>query len=881
MAPFRRLVLRLFTFLRPGRADRQLEREIASHLALIEDDLRSRGLSPEDARRAARRTFGGVDQTREIQREARSLSWLEDVRRDVRHAIRGLARERGFALAAILTLALGIGGTTAVFSLIDAVLLRPLPFHDADRLVMVFEDNSRSGFPQDVVSPANYGAWSTQNDVFDSVAATTEFGAVLSGGNEPVRVEGRRATRSLFPTLGAAPLLGRVFTGSEDSPGGPLVTILSYGLWQRRFGGDPGVVGRTIRVNDQRYLVVGVMPREFQFFESYVGLWVPAAFTSEELTNGAHYLMMLGRMKPGIEAARVVANLQTIGTRVERQHPGQERWRAVRPVIVPLGERIAGEARRPLLLLLVSVGVVLLIACANLASLLLARGASRRHEIALRGALGASRGRIVRQLLTESLVLSAFGLGGGLLLARWTFSFLEQLVPPAMTLFAHPALDGRTIAVAAGVALVTSALFGLAPAMQAARLAVADALKGGRRTVSSAQGRGALVVAEVALTLVLLVAAGLLLQTFHRMRYTDLGIRPDHVLTLRTALPLERYSEAARRRAFYERVLETVQRLPGVVGAGYTTSVPLEWKGGTSVFAIEGTVCNPTVSCDANHRQVSTAYLQAIGTPLRRGRFFDRRDQTGTEPVVIVNETMAEKYWPGEDVIGRRIRLDQPEDADRWLTIVGVVGDVRQMGLDAPPRPEMYIPYQQIDTQPWFAPRDLVVRGAGDTLSLTGAIKAQIHAADDALAVSNVRTLDEVLDEDVATRRVGTTLLLAFAALAVLLAVVGIYGVIAYFVAQHVPEMGVRIALGAGTGDILRLVIGKGVKLAAAGVGIGTLAALATARLMSSLLYGVNGSGLLPCAVAGGLLLLLALAASYIPGRRATGSDPIVALRAE
>jgi putative ABC transport system permease protein len=871
----------VFTFLRPGRAERQLDREIASHLAMLEDDLRRRGLSPGDAQRAARRTFGGVDQAKEIQRDARSLPWLEDARRDVRHAVRALARNRGFALAAILTLALGIGGTTAVFSLIDAVLLRPLPFADADRLVMVFEDNSRSGFPQDVVSPAHYGAWASENDVFDSVAAATEFGAVLSGGNEPLGVQGRRVTRSLFLTLGAAPLLGRVFTPSEDSPGGPLVTILSYGLWQRRFGGDPDVVGRPILVNDQRYVVVGVMPRHFQFFESYVGLWVPAAFTSEELTNGAHYLMMLGRMKPGVDAARVVANLQTIGARVAQQHPGEERWRAARPVVIPLGERIAGEARRPLLLLLIAVGVVLLIACANLASLLLARGAGRRHEIALRGALGASRGRIVRQLLAESLVLSTLGLAVGLLLARWTFSFLEQLVPPAMTLFAHPALDRRTVAVAGGLALATSVLFGLAPALQAARMALGDALRSGRRTVSGTHGRGALVVAEVALTLVLLVAAGLLLQTFHRMRYADLGIRPDHVLTVRTALPLERYSEPARRRAFYDRVLASVERLPGVVGAGYTTSVPLEWKGGTSNFAIEGRVCDPAMSCDANHRQVSTGYLRAIGTPLRSGRFFDWRDQAGTQPVVIVNETMAQRYWPGEDVIGRRIRLDQPEDVDRWLTIIGVVGDVRQMGLEAPPRPEMYIPYQQIDTQPWFAPRDLVVRGAGDTVNLTGAIKAQVHAVDDALAVSNVRTLDEVLDEDVAARRVGTTLLLAFAALAVLLAIVGIYGVIAYFVAQHVPEMGVRIALGAQASDILRLVVGKGLKLAAAGVALGTMAALATARLMSSLLYGVNGSGVTACVVAGALLLVLALAASYIPGRRAIGTDPIVALRAE
>lgn len=880
MGAVRRFVLRLINLFRPGHAESLLEREVAAHLAMLEDELRRRGLSAEEARAAARRKFGGVDQTKEIQRDARSFRWADDMRRDVRYAARALARSPGFTLAAVLTVAIGIGGSTAVFSLIDAVLLRPLPFHDANRLVMVFEDNSKSGFPQDVVSPANYGAWAAENEVFESVSAATDFGAVLSDGAEPVRVQARRVTRSLFPTLGATPRLGRVFNESEDRPGGPLVAILSHELWQGRFGGDRAIVGRAIRVNDERYTVVGVMPPEFQFFEAYVGLWVPAAFTAEELTNQARYLRVLGRMKPGVDAARVAANLQTIGDRIALQHPGDARWQIARPVIVPFAEQLAGAARAPLLLLLAAVGAVLLITCANLAGLLLARAASRHHEIALRGALGASRGRVIRQLLTESLVLSALGLVVGVVLARWTFTFLEQLVPPAMTLFARPALDGRALALAALVALVTGVLFGLAPALQMTRVTMGDALRAGRRSVSSARARGILVVAEVAMTLVLLVAAGLLLQTFYRMRYADLGMRPDHVLTLRTALPIERYDNPGRRRDFYDRVLAGVDRLPGVVGAGYTTSVPLEWKGATSDFTIEGQAPDPAVSYDANHRQVSAGYLKAIGTPLRRGRYFDERDDVETQPVVIVNETMARRYWAGEDVIGRRIRIGQ-EDADRWLTIVGVVGDVRQMGLDAPPRPEMYIPYRQIDVQPWFAPRDLVVRTSGDPVLLVDAIKTTIHDVDPALAVSNVRTLDEVLDEDVAARRVGTTLLLAFAGLGLLLAVVGIYGVIAYFVAQHVPEMGVRIALGAQTRDILLFVVGRGLKLALAGVVIGTIAAAIAARLMSSLFYGVTGTGLTACAVASAVLLLLALAASYIPARRAIGVDPIVALRAE
>jgi putative ABC transport system permease protein len=746
----------------------------------------------------------------------------------------------------------------------------------------VFEDNSGSGFPQDVVGPVTYGAWAAEHDVFESIAAATDFGAVLTGHGEPTRIEARRVTRSFFGVLGAEPLLGRIFTEREDRPGGARVALLSHGLWQRAFGGDTSIVGRDIILNNERHVVIGVMPRGFQFLESYVGLWVPAAFTSEELTNRARYLTVAGRMKPDVDRARVRANLETISRRVAEQRPRDDTWSLARPVVVPVGEQIVGAARRPLVLLLAAVGAVLLITCANLASLLVARAASRRHEIALRGALGASRGRVIRQLLTESLLLAGMGLAAGVVLARWSFGFLEQLVPPGMTLFAQPELDGRAFAAAAAIALGTGLLFGLVPALDVTRPALGDALKTSGRTVPGSGQRGGLVVFEVAMTLVLLVAAGLLLHTFYRFRYTDLGMRPEHVLTLRTPLfPQKRYQDPVRRRAFYERVLESVDRLPGVVAAGYTTSVPLEWKGGTSEFCIEGKPADPAVPQDANHRQVSAGYLSAIGTTLRRGRHFDIRDTGRTQPVVIVNETMARRYWTGEDVIGRRMAIDRWCDEQRWLTIVGVVADVRQMGLDAPPRPEMYVPYQQIDTQPWFAPRDLVVRTVGPPEEMVRAVKEQIHAADPTLAISNVRTLDEVLDEDVAARRVGTTVLLAFAATALLLALIGIYGVIAYFVAQHVPEMGVRIALGAQTRDILLLVVVKGAKLALAGVAIGTLAALATARLMASLLHGVSGAGLTICALAGAAIVVLAAAACYVPARRATGVDPIVALRAE
>ncbi|MPZ17892.1 MAG: FtsX-like permease family protein [Luteitalea sp.] len=892
----RRLALRLSNALRPRRAERQLAREISAHLTLLEDELQRRGLTPEEAQLAAKRALGGVDRAKELHRDARSFVWLEDARRDVRYAIRTLARGPVFALAAVLTLAIGIGGSSAVFSLINAVLIRPLPFHEPERLVVIWEDASDIGFPRNDVAPANYADWDAQNEVFASVAAVSPWGVTL-GGSEPEKIQARGVTATFFPLLGVTPALGRVFRADEDRPGGPAVTILSHGLWQRRFGGDPTIIGRHLLLDNRPYTVVGVMPSGFQFLESYIGLWVPAAFSPEELTfRDSHYLTVVARLRPGVSLAQAQADVDTIATRIARDHPREAR--GLRARVLPLSEQLAGDARRPLLLLLTAVGAVLLIVCANLASLLLARAAARRQEIALRGALGATRSRMIRQLLTETLVLSAIGLVLGLVVARWTFAFLEQLVPPSMTLFTPVTLDARALGVAVILSLVTGVLFGLAPALQMTRPELSEALKmSGRSTSRTQRGRSLLVVAEVAMTLVLLVAAGLLVQTLYRLRYADVGVHAEGVVTLRTVLAtvaderaiaaagasFYKYADHGRRTAFYDEVLVRVSRLPAVVAAGYTTSVPLEWKGGTTSFAIEGEVSDPAVSYDAAHRQVSTDYFRAIGIPLRHGRSFDAGDTKGAQPVAIINETMARQYWPGDDVVGRRFKVGESNSAGPWLTIVGVVGDVRQMGLAAPVKAEMYLPYQQFDGQPWFAPRDLAVRTVGDPMNLVAAIKHEIHAVDPAQPISNVKTLDEVLDEDVGAQRIGTTLLIAFAAFALLLAVVGIYGVISYFVVQHVPEIGVRIALGAQPRDILLLVAGKGVKLALIGVAVGAAAAVAATRLMSGLLYETSESDpiMIGIGIGGVLLLLMALVASYLPARRATKLDPITALRSE
>jgi putative ABC transport system permease protein len=785
----------------------------------------------------------------------------------------------GFTATAVATLALGIGGSTAIFSLASAVLLGKLPFRDPERLLMVWDNASEIGFPRNDLTPASYAALRAQNQVFEELAAVAQDAFTLTGEGEPEKVEGRRVTASFFPVLGIAPRIGRVFRPDDDRPGADRVTVLSHGLWQRRFGQDASVVGRDILLNGEKHTVIGVMPPGFQFAESYVGLWVPVAFSPEELTNrGGHYLNVVGRLKTGVNLQRAQADVETIARRVMRDFPDHE----FHAFIVPLREQLIGDARRPLIVLVLAIFSVLLITCANVAGLLLARAAARGREIAVRTAMGATRGRIVRQLLTESFLLAAIGALPGVFVASWALSSLQPLIPPGLALGVHPTLDARALAVTLALSAATGLLFGLAPALQAARSDLNEALRqGGRGSTGTGHRtlRSALVVAELGATLVLLVGAGLLGQTLYHMRYTGLGLQPEQLLTLRTTLPQPRYGEPSRRAAFYEEVLERVQRLPGVVSAGYSTSVPLEWKGGTSGFLPEGPV-DPKRSYDANHRQVSADYLRTMGIPLRRGRSFERTDGAQSQPVAIVNEATARQYWPGVDALGKRFKVGDPSRSP-WITIVGIAGDVRQMGLDAPVKAEMYFPYSQISDQPWFAPRDLAVRTAAEPMSLVPAIKQAIRAVDPEQAVSNIRTFDEILDEQVVQRRLGAALVAAFAALALLLASLGVYGVLSYFVTQHTAEIGVRLALGASRGDILRLVLGKGMALALSGAGLGVLGALALTRLLSSLLYGIGAADLATFASAAAVLTALAFVACYLPARRAVRVDPMVAMRCE
>lgn len=800
---------------------------------------------------------------------------------DIRYGLRMLAKSPGFTAVAVLTLALGIGANTAIFSLINAVLLRPLPFHEPERLVMVWEEVSAIGFPRDDVAPANYVDWKTQNWVFEDMAALDHRSFDLIGDGEPEKILAYGVTSNFFPLLGIQPALGRNFSAEEDKPGAGKVTILSFGLWQRRYGGEPGIIGRDILLNGEKYTVVGVMPRGFQFLHSYIGLWVPAALESSELADrDNHYLTVVARMKPGVTLDQAQADVLTITQRIARAYPNEAE--GLGSVVVPMREQLVGNVRRPLVVLLVAVGLVLLIACANIASLLLARAATRRKEIAVRTALGANRARILRQLLTESVLLAGLGGALGLLFATWSFEFLEKLIPTGLVMTASLKIDLQVLGYALAISFLTGVVFGLAPGLQASRVDLNEALKqGGTRTSASAGGnklRGAFVVGQVALALVLLVGAGLMIQTVFHLLHQYTVFQPEKLLTMRTGLASFKYGEHARRVAFYDQVLERVTALPGVVSAGYTTSVPLQRKGGANGFTIEGRPPEPGVFTNAIHRQVSAGYFQTMGIGLRQGRYFTEQDDQQSVPVAIINETMARQYWP-EGALGKRFRLGVPEAP--WLTIVGVVADVRQMGMDAPVKAEMYLPYRQITSHLWVAPRDLVIRAAGDPMSLVAAVREEIRAVDPDQPVSNIATMDELLGEEAGSRWLAMILVAAFAGLALVLASLGIYGVLSYVVAQQTPEIGVRLALGAQPRDILGLVLKKGMGLALLGLVVGLVSSVALTRLMSSLLFGVTATDPLTFGGVAGVLVAVALLACYIPARRATKVDPMVALRYE
>jgi putative ABC transport system permease protein len=810
---------------------------------------------------------------------------METLLKDIRDGIRGLLKRPGFTVIALITLALGIGANTAIFSVVNAVLLQPLPFQKPEELVIVWEDATFAGFPHNTPAPANYVDWKTQNQSFVDMAASHEDSFNLTGDGEPERVSSYSVTANFFPLLGVQPLLGRNFLEEEDRPGANKVVMLSYSLWQSRYGGDRNILNREVLLNGEKHQVVGVMPASFQFFAKDVRLWVPIAFDQEDLANrGGHYLTVVARLKPGVPVTQAQADMNAIMRRIAVDHPGETMEGKLGAVVLPMRDEFVGDARSSLIVLLVAVAFVLLIACANVAGLLLARAVARRKEIALRMALGAGRSRVVRQLLTESLLLAVAAGVLGSLLAYGSFTFLQGLVPEEMAIAASLKLDVRILIFTIAISIVTGIIFGLVPALQSANFDLNDALKqSSGRVTSTGRLRSAMIVFEVALSLVLLVGAGLLIQTLFQLFRQYSMLEPEKVLTMRTILPREKYKEPQRRDSYYKQVLQRVEHLPGVMAAGYSTSIPLAWKGGTSGFYPEGLKSPiPGMAYDANHREVSTNYLKAMNIPLRQGRYFESSDNAQSLPVAIINETMARQYWPGENALGRRFKVGDPDEPGKqWKEIVGIVADIRQMGIDEPVKAEMYLPYEQITDWPGYVPRDLAIRTNGDTSNLVGPVRQIIREVDPDQPVSNVATMAEVLGTETAQRRMGMIMLAGFAALALLLASLGIYGVLAYFVTQHTNEIGVRQALGATPRNILLLVLRKGMGLTLIGVGIGLVAAFALTRLMSSLLFGVTAADPLTFATVPLVLVGVALLACYIPARRATKVDPLVALRYE
>jgi putative ABC transport system permease protein len=793
---------------------------------------------------------------------------------DLRYGVRTLLRDPGFTLIAILTLVLGIGVNTAIFSVVNAVLLRPLPFPEPERIVRLWESYLPTNSLLSSVSFRNFLDWRSQNHVFTHMAAYREDGFNLKIGAEPKRVNGARVTVDFFAVLGVQPAVGRAFLPPEDAPGGEHVVIVSHALWQQSSGGDPQLVGRQLTVDGQARTVVGIMPAGFRFPQDDVELWLPFALDPQS-SRGSRTRRVLGRLKPGVTLSQARAELETIAVSLEQAYPNTNKgWRVS---MLPLHEAISGQMQRPLYVLLGAVLCVLLIGCANVANLLLSRNAARERELAVRVALGAGRSRIVRQLLTESLLLALLGGAGALLFAAWGVKLLTTLGPRNIPRLSEAAIDIHVLGVTLAVTLLTGLIFGLAPAWQHARLNLNSALKDGARMVSgSAQRlRQLLVVSEIAFALLLLIGAGLMLKSFARLQQVAPGFDPQHALTMEINLAPAKYARDEQRTAFLQQVLEGLRALPGVEFAGATHRLPLR---GNSImgFQIEGRPTPaPGERTGANFRAITPDYFRAMGTPLVAGRTFTEAEAWQRPSAVIINQTFQRRYWPDENPLGKRIQLDGPDDP--WLTIVGIAADVKESGLDAETAAGVYAPYVRAP-----APgMTLVLRTGPEPLSLAAAASAELRRVDAEQAVSGISTLEELVSETVAQPRFNTGLLALFALLALTLAAVGIFGVMAYAVTARRQEIGLRMALGAEPRDVLSLVVWQGMKLAALGLVIGLLAALGLTRWLKTQLFGVEVTDPLTYIVIAGLVVVVTWLACYLPARRATKVDPLVTLRHE
>jgi predicted permease len=888
------LTFRLRALFRRDAVEAELDDELRAHFEKQVEKYEASGLTREESLRRARLDFGGQEQWKEECRDARGVTFLDTLTQDVRFGLRVLRKNPGFAVIAVLTLALGIGASASVFSVVNAILLKPLPYPNADRIVIPWLIS-----PPGVNIGSEYFPWGQiqyrmvmrENYPFQNFGVFQNDSFNLTGSGEPVLLDGYRTSEGFFPALGVSPILGRTYSPEEDQPGHEHVVVLSYRLWQERFGGDRDVFGRLLVLNGFPYTVIGVMPADFAFprseempvsfnFPRRPMLWVPSAIPATPKL-GPSELAAIGRLKPNMTLAQAQAQMDVITKHAEQADPRWKGWFNTR--LVPLENQVVGDTQRPLLLILGSVGIVLLIACSNVANLLLVRSIARRREFTLRAALGAGHDRLTRQVLTESFLLAVTGGLLGMVLALAGVAFVKKFGPAGIPRLQEVSLDWHVFAFALAISIFTGVFFGLVPALSAARENAAESLKeGGQRSAGSSTHprlRNGFLVSQVALALVLVISAGLLVRTFYHMLRVDPGFRPSQVLTFDLSLPPLKYPDQDHIVPLYARMLENVKAIPGVESAGIAETLPMGGYGESTVIKIvDHPVTNDKELPFANYTMVSPGYFRAVGASILRGRGIAEADTMDGMPVTVINTTMAKKYWPGEDPLGKRVALGSPR-YPTW-TVVGIVADMKHSSVREEPAPEMYVPYTQ-KQWPSMLAMHMAVRTKAPLDSMTAALREAIHAADPDVPVAKLAPLTTLVDDSMTEPRFAMLLLASFAGLALLLATIGMYGVISYSVAQRTQEIGIRMALGAAHSHVFRMILVQGARLAGLGLAIGLLVALGVTRFMVSFLYGVQPTDPLTFAAVSALLATIALLACYVPARRATRVDPMVALRYE
>ena len=891
MRLLRKIGFRLRSLFRRNIADAELSTELHFHLERQVAANLSAGMPPEEARRAALREFGGIEELKEECRDMRKINWLQDLAQDLRYGLRMLRKALGFTAVAVLTLALGIGANTAIFSVVDALLLRPLPYRDSNQLVMVWENDVALGERHNVVSPANFLDWTKQNRAFDSMAYFGDDRLNLTGGSGPQVVATQLTSANFFDVLGVKPILGHAFVSTNGTAGKDHVAVLSYGLWRERFAANPAIVGSSIELDGGAYEVIGVAPADFDPFIAegsltgeHAQLWIPFVFLPKysDRTKVGRFLTVVARLKTHISLAQAQSQMNVIAARLAAKYPDYNRGWGVD--VVSIREEVSGPARPALLILLGAVGFVLLIACANVASLFLSRAAGRKKELAVRAALGASRWRVVRQLLSESVLLAFLGGALGIFLAIWGTNALLHSIPQKLLSLSSAPIDFRVLAFAAGATLFSGILFGILPSYTAAHSGISASLQeSGRSSSLNRRNRvihSALVVSEIALALVLLAGAGLLIESFSRLTHVNPGFNADRLLTFKLSLPANKYKDDSADIAFYQGLLDKLSHLPSVRSVSMESLAPfngLQNEGVATDVILPGQGSLPEAQRpDTAVRVVGFDYFATLGIPLIQGRDFSPGELAAQRHVVIINDAFAQKYFPGANPIGQKITIDM-KDTNIPSEIIGIVGNIHGADLSVAPWPTVYWPYPELV----YSEMTIVMRTERDPLTLVSPAREIVQSLDKDEPISNVSTMDQLISDSVARSRFSTLLLSVFAALAMILACIGIYGVMAYATAQRRNEIGIRMALGAQRGDVLRLILGQGAKLALLGAAIGVGGGLILTRLLKNQLFGTSASDPFAFMIVTVLLVAVALAACYIPARRAMRVDPMVALRYE